>query len=354
MQAYLAEKYMSGPKADAILARVGGDKKKKKRKATAASSSTDGHPLIKDDDLTGWMQPPLEEEEDTLKDAVIASDRGFKKRRMGGPSGSGTTEASSWQTVREGVKKEESPPPDEKPQVVEEPSATPFAGGLVTRAELAKTRPASKQEEEQTAEDIAAQKETVYRDASGRRIDVKAERAEAARKKREREEKETKKMEWGKGLVQRDEEEKLRQEMERMKTRDVARHRDDKQLNEEQKAQERWNDPAAAFLTVSPRPPCLTMGSFQTTTPLSFRRRKRRDRDDRNTPARPHLQTVSVSNPATDGMVLVSNPIAIWRLPLSHDPGADRGNGFESKLFQRINERKRKGAESYSWSVDDM
>ena len=30
MQAYLAEKYMSGPKADAILARVGPEKKKKK------------------------------------------------------------------------------------------------------------------------------------------------------------------------------------------------------------------------------------------------------------------------------------------------------------------------------------
>jgi pre-mRNA-splicing factor CWC26 len=32
----------------------------------------------------------------------------------------------------------------------------------------------------------------------------------------------------------------------------------------------------------------------------------------------------------------------------------DRGNGFEKKIFQRTNERKRKGLESYQWSVDDM
>ena len=32
----------------------------------------------------------------------------------------------------------------------------------------------------------------------------------------------------------------------------------------------------------------------------------------------------------------------------------DRGNGFEKKLFQRQNERKRKNLASYEWSVDDM
>ena len=33
---------------------------------------------------------------------------------------------------------------------------------------------------------------------------------------------------------------------------------------------------------------------------------------------------------------------------------ADRGNGFEKKLFQHQNDRKRRGQESYQWSVDDM
>ena len=57
-------------------------------------------------------------------------------------------------------------------------------------------------------------------------------------------------MEWGKGLVQRDEAEKRKQELERLKTKNFARHADDEDLNEEQKAKELWNDPAAAFLTV--------------------------------------------------------------------------------------------------------
>lgn len=37
---------------------------------------------------------------------------------------------------------------------------------------------------------------------------------------------------------------------------------------------------------------------------------------------------------------------------LIHFP--DRGNGFEKKWFQRINERQRTATASYAWSVDDM
>jgi pre-mRNA-splicing factor CWC26 len=33
---------------------------------------------------------------------------------------------------------------------------------------------------------------------------------------------------------------------------------------------------------------------------------------------------------------------------------SDRGNGFEKKLFQHANERKRRGAESYQWGAEDM
>jgi pre-mRNA-splicing factor CWC26 len=68
-----------------------------------------------------------------------------------------------------------------------------------------------------------AEQETVYRDATGRKIDTKAERAEAARLKREREEKEAAKMEWGKGIVQKDEEERKRAELALESTRDLAR-----------------------------------------------------------------------------------------------------------------------------------
>ncbi|TFY73772.1 hypothetical protein EWM64_g10242 [Hericium alpestre] len=160
---------------------------------------------------------------------------------------------------------------------------------------------------------VAAQ-ETVYRDVSGRRIDTKAEKAEAARRKREREEREAKKMEWGKGLVQREEAEERKREMERLRTKEFARTVEDVDLNREQKEQMRWNDPAAGFLTKKsskgPRKPEYT-----------------------GPPPPPNRFGIK--------------PGYRW-------DGVDRGNGFENKLFQRQNERKRFGQESYSWSVDDM
>ena len=245
MQAYLAEKYMSGPKADAILARTA-PKKKKKRKAEQQASGS-GPAMIIDTD-GGWGDEAKDEEADDVAEAVIEKDRGFKKRRMAAAEGEG---GSGWTTVQPGIQDEE-PPADEQPTVVEEGSSTPFSGGLLTAAQLRKALPKSTDKvQEVSKEEIEAAQETVYRDASGRKIDQKAAKAEAARKKREREEREAQRMEWGKGLVQREEQEKRKLEMEKNKTKGFARYADDKDLNEDLKATDRWNDPAAAFLTVS-------------------------------------------------------------------------------------------------------
>jgi hypothetical protein len=61
-----------------------------------------------------------------------------------------------------------------------------------------------------------------------------------------------------------------------------------------------------------------------------------------------------VSNLVIGGMALVCILCFIrFEIPLNVNI-LDRGNGFEKKLFQSQNSRKRKGAESYQWSVDDM
>lgn len=252
LKAYLAEKYMSGPKADAILAKAA-PQKKKKRKAhvSTVSTSVDSGALIQDED-GGWPGEPMDEGDDDITEAVIASDRGFKKRKV-----APLEDASGWATIQEGwtVKPEDkdaTPPPEEgedKPQVVNE---NEFVGGLVTAKQLKKVLPQSRVADTATLtqEEIAKAQETVYRDSTGRKIDTKAAKAEAARLKREKEEREAKKMEWGKGLVQKEEAEARRSEMEKMKNRKFARGRDDEELNEEQKGKEVWNDPAAAFMTV--------------------------------------------------------------------------------------------------------
>ncbi|KAJ7714947.1 Pre-mRNA-splicing factor of RES complex-domain-containing protein [Mycena olivaceomarginata] len=265
MKAYLAEKYMSGAKADAILAKMG--PKKKKRKATTAAPSA----FVMDVD-GGWGDEAREDMEDAEEAAVVAADRSFKKRKV-----APTEEGSGWATIQPGVK-EETPPPDEQPQVVD----TPFVGGLVTAQQLKKALPQTNVEPTATAEEIALAQETVYRDATGKKINTKAARAEAARLKREREEKEAQKMEWGKGL--------------------------------EMKAKELWNDPAAQFLT------------------------KKRAKGPRK--------------PEYTGPTPPPNRFGIK--PGYRWDGVDRGNGFEKKWFQSINQKKRKGLESYQWSAEDM
>ncbi|KAF9817020.1 hypothetical protein IEO21_03694 [Rhodonia placenta] len=314
LKAYLAAKYMSGPKADAILSRASSSTIKKKRKAAGSGpvkSAGAASSMIQDDDISGWDNGARDGEDDDIEEAVVAADRGFKKRQR-------MDESSGWATLREGDGMRESPPPaaDEQPQVVEEETST-FKGGLITSAQLKKSlpreKPAKRPAEIERQEREAAQ-ETVYRDSSGRKIDLTVERAEAARKKREREEEEARKMEWGKGLVQREEAEKRKREEEAMRTRSFARTRDDVDLNEELKAQERWDDPAAAFLT------------------------KKRSKG----PRKPEY-----SGPPPPPNRFGIKPGYRW-------DGVDRGNGWEKKLFQRQNEKRRRGLESYQWSVDDM
>ncbi|KAI0087424.1 Pre-mRNA-splicing factor of RES complex-domain-containing protein [Irpex rosettiformis] len=301
MQAYLAAKYMSGPKADAILAKTSSGKKKK-RKATGSTPASSS--MIKDDDIAGWGIALQElDDDDGAADAVVAEDRGFKKRQR-------RDQGSGWATVREPTPP---PPEDEQPQVVEE--STLFKGGLLTSAQLKKTLPKKTvQNAEMTKEEIEAAQETIYRDASGRKVDMAVERAEAARRKREKEEKEAAKMEWGKGLVQKDEAEQRRKDHEAMRAAPFARTKEDVVMNEALKAEERWNDPAAAFLT------------------------KKRIKGPRK--------------PEYAGPPPPPNRFAIK--PGYRWDGVDRGNGFEKKFFQKQNERKRRGAEGHDWSVEDM
>ena len=348
MKAYLAERYMSGAKADAILART--STKKKKRKAgvstsnsTASGSGAGPSGLIVDDDAL-LVAPPKDEEEDDLEDAMVVKDRSFKRRKVDPSRGttkpSGEEGGGGWTTIQEGATREgdDSPPPtaDELPQIAGVVEAAPAAvsGGLLTKAQLRKKlgpKPSDKGKGSEGGDDIARQQETVYRDASGRKIDMKTEKAEAARRKREAVEKEAKKMEWGKGLVQREEKERERAMMERERQKGFSRHADDAELNEEQKAKEMWNDPAAAFLTVRPSRVYLPPDYLTT---AQKKRSKGPRRPEYNGPAPP---------PNRFGI----KPGYRW-------DGVDRSNGFEQKYFQRQNERKRQGAESYAWGVDDM
>jgi len=345
MKAYLAEKYMSGAKADAILARTTTKKKKRKANASNSNSTASGSGagpsgFIVDDDAS-WVAPPKdEEEEDDLEGAVVVGDRSFKRRKVDPSPGTtkprgGEAGGGGWTTIQEGFNREGngSPPPtaDELPQIagVVEDAPSAVSGGLLTKAQLRKTlgpKPSERgKRPEGDAEELARQQETVYRDASGRKIDMKAEKAEAARRKREAEEKEAKKMEWGKGLAQREEKERERAVMEKERHKGFARHADDMDLNEEQKTKELWNDPAAAFLTVRL---CLLFIFIIIVYPFrAYRRNGAKVHGDRNTQVRPLHRTVSGSNPDTGGTE-------------STEVTALNGNTFNVKTNGSVKERK--------------
>lgn len=201
MQRYLAEKYMAGPKAEAILAREAPPKKKKRKQAHLEPQAG-----IIDDDA-GWGKP-VQTENDEEEDVIVASDRTFKKRRKAEDDGGWVPVAAP-----------EQPAKDDQSMVVE-PEVT---GGLISHAELRKqqnTQTVDQIEEAPTIE----QQETVYRDSSGRKIDTKAAKAEAARLKRQQQEQEAKRMEWGKGLVQREAKVAQRREEELGKNSGFERH----------------------------------------------------------------------------------------------------------------------------------
>ncbi|KAL2850636.1 Pre-mRNA-splicing factor of RES complex-domain-containing protein [Aspergillus pseudoustus] len=166
-----------------------------------------------------------------------------------------------------------------------------------------------------SGEEEGAQQETIYRDASGRIINVAMKRAEARRVEEEKKVKEVEAKEALMGDVQRRDREARRQALEEAKVMPLARTVEDEDLNEELKAQERWNDPAAQFLTkrsgggvsVSGKP--LYKGAFQ---------------------------------PNRYGI----RPGHRW-------DGVDRSNGFEKEWFAARNRKGRMEALEYEWQMDE-
>ncbi|SCV67503.1 BQ2448_5114 [Microbotryum intermedium] len=367
LQAYLAAKYMTGAKADAILERSGSSstslekRKKKKRKVEPESilsssrgeastsyghAGTGGGLIIDDDDGMEWARKWNEEDDEDGRPVVEQQKGQFKAK---------ASTASSWSTIREAafdepayVRTPSPEPVDEEPvvvgSVVQDAAPPPSAsrGGLQSAASLraeqarrdldlaAKKKQADAELEarrrelrergETLDEDIQGDDDhtaTVYRDASGRKIDLKLAKAEKAKQKREELEKEIKKMEWGKGLVQRGEKEQRQKEREKMANLPMARYADDEDMNVEMKDRDRWNDPAANFLT-----------------------KKKKDR------------STGPKYPKYTGPMPAPNRFGI--LPGYRWDGVDRSNGFEATYMQKINARKMRTAEAHAYSTQDM
>lgn len=255
LEQYLAEHYYSGPKADAVLKRYGEDgKKKKKRKHRTESNDA----LIIKDDSAVWFgdEPEAEDaEEEVVPEAIpnaqylqtsgrTSKPSGWVNVRQGEPQPATTHPSSLGQSASgssEGIGMAADAPKSAiqmetmHAELPATPAPVPIKAGLMSGAQLRAQREAREaaeraEREREAAEaaenedDIPPHQETVYRDASGRRIDLAEEEArireehlQAERKKREREQ-------WNQGLVQRREREEQRRELDRMQKEGVARY----------------------------------------------------------------------------------------------------------------------------------
>ncbi|KAI0964858.1 Pre-mRNA-splicing factor of RES complex-domain-containing protein [Xylaria arbuscula] len=192
--------------------------------------------------------------------------------------------------------------------------------GAAVSAQLAARRAAERAEYEKSTggKGKAKEAETIYRDATGRRVDVSMKRAELRREAevaaRKREEAELAL----RGDVQVEEARRRREALDDAKVMGVARHADDEEMNDEMKGRVRWGDTMAAF--VKPKDGVAKGGR-------------------KGVKGRPVYKGAWAPNR--------------YQIPPGYRwDGVDRSNGFEAERFKAINRRERNKDLDYSWQMD--
>ncbi|XP_020918534.1 BUD13 homolog isoform X1 [Sus scrofa] len=160
--------------------------------------------------------------------------------------------------------------------------------------------------------------ETVFRDKSGRKRNLKLERLEQRRKAEKDSERDELYAQWGKGLAQsRQQQQNVEDAMKEMQ-KPLARYIDDEDLDRMLREQEREGDPMANFI------------------------KKNKAKENKTKKVRPRY----------NGPAPPPNRFNIW--PGYRWDGVDRSNGFEQKRFARLASKKAVEELAYKWSVEDM
>jgi pre-mRNA-splicing factor CWC26 len=330
---YLAKNYLT---ADS-------ETKSKKRKRKNKDSGL----LIADDDISGWRQNADSDDEDaptivgsTAGLSLTSSKKSKKKSRAADSSALWTTVGVAAPSTAEQIaadqaaadaiivsaeadRQKAAQDEDEAPEMVDTEGVLKMESGAVaglqTAAQVAAAMKKKQEEDMRNAAEVAKEmggkaKETIYRDASGRVINVAMKRAEARKKAEEEERKKLEKERAARGDVQNALAAQKREQLADAKLMTVARYADDAEINEEMKESGRWNDPAAGFLkkkkagrSITGKP--LYQGGF--------------------TPNRYGIR-----------------PGHKW-------DGVDRGTGFEGDWFKSRNKKANLANLEYQWQMDE-
>ncbi|CAM1511067.1 Fc.00g085800.m01.CDS01 [Cosmosporella sp. VM-42] len=320
---YLASRYLvADPKPSS-------KKRKRKREAEAA-----GLLIQDDDDSWGNSNAQQDDAEDgpvtvSSRSAEFRKAKGSNWKAVGGKADSANKDedaAAEAILASAAAENDASRDADEGMPVVEENgSVVKMSDGTHAGLQSAsavsaqlKRRQREEREDFERHRKSAKEEETVYRDATGRRIDISMKRAEARKAAAEAEEKERLAKEALKGEVQLEEARKRREKLEDAKLMNFARTADDEEMNAELKEQERWNDPMMQFMS-----------------------EKKGTRGEGKKSKRKPVYT-GAAPPNRYGI----KPGYRW-------DGVDRGNGFEGERFKAINRRERNKGLDYSWQMDE-
>lgn len=335
---YLAKNYLNADPAP--------DRPKKKRKKnTKASDSTPTGLIIADDDppdLRSGGNNLLNDDEDAPSIVTNARTGEFRRKKTSGwktltPGDGGAEQDAADKILADAIVEREErrreqgggdEEDDDAPVVegVEEDEEgvrmeSGARAGLQTAAQTAAMVAAQERKKKADAakykESALGEKaqETIYRDASGRIINVALKRAEARRAEEEKKAKEEEAKEALMGDVQRKEREERKQQLRDVRAMPLARTAEDEELNDELKGKLRWNDPAAQFLT-----------------------------------------SVKERGTSRTGKPLYKGGFAPNRYgirPGHRWDGVDRGNGFEKEWFLARNRKGRLEALDYQWQMDE-
>ncbi|EMR10769.1 hypothetical protein PNEG_00917 [Pneumocystis murina B123] len=283
---------------------------------------------IIDGDLTGWK----EIKSDIKKKASILKNdlkKELEKEQEGIKKGFKKASYSSWEKVEGPESNSEA---QDTPVVIvsEEKNDIDIKMESKNECTMSSGARAGLQTAKQVADDIKRQKdqeraifktvdpkltgknaETIYRDASGRRVDIELAMMERQRQKAKEEARKKLEHEMSQGEVQKREKEEAKKAMEAIKYEPFSRSIDDPELNRMLKEKERWDDPANAFLSKKQQSTRPTYQGFYSANRFGIAPGYRWD-------------------------------------------GVDRSNGFEKAWFAYRNEKKAQAAEAYAWSIEDM
>ncbi|KAF2501887.1 hypothetical protein BU16DRAFT_546950 [Lophium mytilinum] len=323
---YLAKNYLTAdPPA----------KKSKKRKRKGGKHD-EGGLIIADDDITGWNEKNKADQSDDEAPTIVGSTIGSKASTSWTTVGALAPSTKS-QIARDNAAAADAiiaaaadsrtaaeEAEDEAPEMLDTENLLKMENGahagLQTAAQVAAAMKKRQEEDRAKAAAVAHETgamgagETIYRDASGRIINVAMKRAEARRaaEKAEKDKLEAEKA--AKGDVQRLDAEKRKKDLQDAKFMKLSRGVDDVELNDELKEQDRWNDPAAGFVKSK------KSGKSRTGRPLYK----------------------GAAPPNRYGI----RPGHRW-------DGVDRANGFEGQWFKARNRKGDLAKMEYAWQMDE-